>query len=307
MLEAGGGGAPVTIHFDEELEEDLLLEKVLDILAGLGADALEGGTGFADENTLLGIALAVYDGRDTDDVFFFKEGLYFYFDRVRNLFVVVEEDLLTDDLIYKETLGLVGELVLGEESRSFGQGILDGIEELGYAEPLLRRDGEDLRFGQLGMPESDEVLQGFLGREVNLIYYKEHAYARGCHFLHFLEEIGIALGVILYLGDIKKDVSINQRRTGELEHLTLELVVRAEDTGRVGIDHLEVLTVDDAHDTMTGGLRLRGDDRETLAYQGVHEGRFADIRVSNYIYKAAFVHYFLIFAFTHFRIFILPL
>ena len=290
MLEAGGGGAPIAVHFDEELEEDLLLEEVLDILAGLRADALEGGTGFADEDTFLGIAFTVDNGGYTDDVFFLVEGLHFDFDGVRDLFVVVEEDLLADDLVDKEAFGLVGELVLGEERRSFGQGVLDGIEELGDTEPLLRGDREDLSFGELGMPESDEVFECLLRCEIDLINYKEHACTRGSHFLHFLEEIGVAFGVVLDLGDVEEHVGIDESRTGELEHLTLELVVRAEDTGCVGIDHLEVLAIDDAHDTMAGGLRFRGNDREAFADQGVHEGRFADIGIAHNIYKTAFMH-----------------
>ena len=55
-----------------------------------------------------------------------NEGFDFDFDGVRDLFVVVEEDLLADDLVDKESFGLVGELVFGEERRSFGQGVLDG-------------------------------------------------------------------------------------------------------------------------------------------------------------------------------------
>ena len=49
MLEATGVGAPVAVHFDKELEEDLLLEEVLDIFAGLTPYPLERRTGFADE------------------------------------------------------------------------------------------------------------------------------------------------------------------------------------------------------------------------------------------------------------------
>ena len=154
VLEAGDVGPPVFVHFDEELEEDLLLEEVLDILTSLGADALESRTGFADDDTLLGIALAVDDGVDADEFVLFLEGLHFDLDGIRDLLVVVEEDLLADDLIDEETCGFVGQLVLWEERRSDRQGFFDGIEELGYTETLLCGDGEDLCLGELGMPES---------------------------------------------------------------------------------------------------------------------------------------------------------
>ena len=66
VLEATGVGAPVAVHLDKELEEDLFLKEVLYVFAGLGADTLEGCAGFADKNALLGITLAVDDGGDLD-------------------------------------------------------------------------------------------------------------------------------------------------------------------------------------------------------------------------------------------------
>ena len=68
MLEAGGGGAPIAIDLDEELEENLLLEEILDILAGLRADALKGRAGFADEDTFLGIAFTVDNGGNLNEI-----------------------------------------------------------------------------------------------------------------------------------------------------------------------------------------------------------------------------------------------
>ena len=120
MSEAAGVGAPIAVHFDEELEEDLFLEELLNVFACLGADAFEGSTGFSDKDTLLAVAFAVDDCRDADEVFFLNEGFHFNFDGVWDFLVVVEEDLLADDLVDKEALGLVGELVFGEERRSFG-------------------------------------------------------------------------------------------------------------------------------------------------------------------------------------------
>ena len=68
MLEAGGGGTPVAVHFDIELEEDLLLEEVLDVMASLGADALEGRAGFADEDAFLRLTLAIDDSRNLNEI-----------------------------------------------------------------------------------------------------------------------------------------------------------------------------------------------------------------------------------------------
>ena len=70
MLEAVGVGTPILVHFDEELEEDLLLEEVLDVLACLRADALEGRTGFADDDAFLAISFAIYHCRNLDEISF---------------------------------------------------------------------------------------------------------------------------------------------------------------------------------------------------------------------------------------------
>ena len=295
MLEAGCVGPPVFVHFDEELEEDLLLEEILDILACLGADALEGRTGFADDDTLLRVALAVDDGVDADEFVLFLEGLHLDLDRIRDLLVVVEEDLLPDDLINEEACGFVGQLVLGEERRSDGQGFFDSIEELGDAETLLCGDGEDLCLGELGMPEGYEGLEGLLGREVDLIYNKEHARTRGGHLLDFVDKVGIAVDGVLGFGDVEEDIGVNECRTAELQHFLLEAVVRRKYSRGIGIDHLEVLAVNDTENTMTGRLRLRSDNREALAHQGVHQRRFAHIGVAHYIYESASMLHIIIF------------
>ena len=130
------------------------------------------------------------------------KGFDFDFDGVRDLFIIIQENLLADDLVDKEALGLVSQLVLREERRTFGQCVLYGFEELIDPKALLRGDGEDLGFRQLVMPKRDEGLKGLLGREVNLIDYKEHACARGGHLLHFVKEVGIAVGGVRHIGDI---------------------------------------------------------------------------------------------------------
>ena len=108
VLEAGGIGTPITVHFDKELEEDRFLEEFLNILAGLRTDTLERRTGAADEDAFLAFSLTIYHCIYADDFLLVFERLYFHFDGVRDFFVVVLEDLLADDLVDKESLGLVG-------------------------------------------------------------------------------------------------------------------------------------------------------------------------------------------------------
>ena len=58
----------------------------------------------------------------------------------------------------------------------------------------------------------------------------------------------------------------------ESHHLLMKLVMGVDDARGVGIDNLEVVAIDDAHDAVARGLSLAGDDGELLADQGVHEG-----------------------------------
>ena len=96
------GRTPFLVHFDEELQEDLLAEESLDISSRLRPDALECRTGLADDNTFLTVALHIDNCRDTDDMLLFFELLHLHFDGVRNLLLVIKQYLLTNDLIHKE-------------------------------------------------------------------------------------------------------------------------------------------------------------------------------------------------------------
>ncbi len=289
--------APVFVYLHEELQEDGFLEELLDIGSCQRAHALQRRARLADDDALLALALHIDDGTYADNAFLVLlggflvvEGLDLYLHAVGDLLVVVEQDFLTDYLIHEEACGLVGQLVFGEERRALGQRVADGIKELRHAELLARRDGEDGCLGQQFVPEGNQLLQGLLRGEVYLVYYKEYARARRCHLLHLVEEIGIAVGVVLHIGYIKQDIGVHERRAGELQHLLLQAVVGLEHARGVGIDHLEVVAVDDTHDTMARGLRLGSDDRQTLTHERVHQRRFAHIGVSYDIYKTGFMH-----------------
>jgi hypothetical protein len=75
----------------------------------------------------------------------------------------------------------------------------------------------------------------------------------------------------------------------EVEHRLLELVLWLQHPRSVGVDNLVVGRVDDAHDAMACGLRLRCDDGDAFADEVVHQSRFADVRVADDVDKACFV------------------
>ena len=159
-----------------------------------------------------------------------------------------------------------------------------------HAELLARRDGEDRCLGQQPLPKGNQLLQGLLRGEVYLVDDKEDPRAGRCHLLHLVEEIGIAVGVVLHIGYIEQHIRVHERGAGELQHLLLQAVVGLEHARGVGIDHLEVVAVDDTHDTMARGLRLGSDDRQPLAHQRIHQRGLAYVGITYDIYKTRFMH-----------------
>ena len=71
-----------------------------------------------DDNALLTIALHIDDGIDVDMLLVFLKPLHTDLHTVRNLLVVVEQDLLTDNLRDKEACGLIRQLVFVEIGRT---------------------------------------------------------------------------------------------------------------------------------------------------------------------------------------------
>ena len=175
VLEAGGFLAPIFVHFDEEFEEDFLAKEGFEVSPSVAAYFLEGGSGASDDDAFLGFAFDVDDRADADDGGFFFELLDLNFDAVGDFLVVVEENLLPDDFVDEEALGLVGQLVFVEERRTLGQNLDNALHEGVDAEAFLRRYLEDLGLRECLVPEGDEVLEGSLRSKVNLVDNQEDA------------------------------------------------------------------------------------------------------------------------------------
>ena len=89
--------------------------------------------------------------------------------------------------------------------------------------------------------------------------------------------------------DVEDHVGVGHGPGHELHHRLLQLVRGFQDARRVGVDDLEILPRDDAHDAVARGLRLGGDDRKPFADQCVHQRRFAHVGIADDIYEARFV------------------
>jgi hypothetical protein len=53
---------------------------------------------------------------------------------------------------------------------------------------------------------------------------------------------------------------------------------------------LKILAVHNAHNAVARGLRLGGNNAQTLAHQSIHERAFAHVGVAYNIYKTGFMH-----------------
>ena len=137
------------------------------------------------------------------------------------------------------------------------------------------------------MPFFHQRLKRLGGREVDLVDDHQRGQAAAADALH---DLGRAVALLHGVGDVEDHVGVAHGARDELHHRLLEFVVGLQNPRRVGVYDLEVVARDDAHDSVARGLRLGGDDRETLAHQGVHERRFADIGVADDVYETAFVH-----------------
>lgn len=70
----------------------------------------------------------------------------------------------------------------------------------------------------------------------------------------------------------------------------MELGDWLEHTWSVAEDDLHVICIDDAHNAMTRGLRLAGNNTDALAHQGIHERTLADIGIADDVDETGFMH-----------------
>ena len=71
-------------------------------------------------------------------------------------------------------------------------------------------------------------------------------------------------------------------------HILSKLILRLMDTRRIQKNDLSLLTGIDCLDAVSGGLGLLGCDRDLLADQMVHQGRFPNVRAANNCNKSGF-------------------
>ena len=157
-------------------------------------------------------------------------------------------------------------------------------------------NGDDFGVGQTLMPLFDKPDKCGLIDEVHLVQDHDDTRLWGGgvvglrgHGLHLLEELLVLLGALDRVGEIQEDIGVNEGALAECQHRLVEFGYGFEHTGRIAEHDLHVVGVDDAHNAMTRGLCLAGDDADALADKGIHQRALADVGVAYDVDKAGFV------------------
>lgn len=271
-----------------EVEEAALSGEVFDVEAGFGAQLLDGFALMADDDALLRFAF------DKDETGYIVDAVALFvavdddFAAVGYLLLVVEEYLLAHDLADEEPHRLVGELAVGVIGGVLGQHGQYGVEDAADVESLGGGAGDDHGTWYLLLPAVYTLLYGLLVGEVYLVDDDEYG---GLGSLQVVQQL-LVLDGFANLGDEEQQVGVLQGGADIGHHLPVQLVGRIDDARGVGVDDLEGVAGDDAHDALARGLCLGGDDAEALAHKGVHERGFAHVGVADDIYESGFHKYF---------------
>ena len=240
-----------------------------------------------DHDALLTLTRNVERCRNTVDLGLLVVLVYRHLNAVRNLLVVVEQHLLADDLRGEEAQCLVGQRILRIVWLTFGQQSEDQVEQAADIEILLGRHRSYPCLGKAFVPPGHQRLERLGSRQVDLVYYHDNRNSALCDMFQHLFR---PFAVLDRIGHVKQHVGILQRPAHETHHRLLQLVTGFENPGRIGVDDLEIIAVDNTHDTVARGLCLRGYYRQSFADQRIHQGRLAHIGVAYYVDKTGTVH-----------------
>ena len=113
----------------------------------------------AYDDAFLAITLHIDYRIDMDTFFVLLELLHTNLHRIRYLFIVIEQNLLTDDFRNKETGRLIRQLILVKIGRAFRQQILYALKQYVYSELILSRNRQNLCVRQKGMPLGHNIIK----------------------------------------------------------------------------------------------------------------------------------------------------
>jgi len=197
------------------------------------------------------------------------EQLYHHLYGIGNLLLIIQQNLLTDNFRYEETSRLIGQRVFLKVRRRLRHQFLNPTLHIIDIEISKRRNRDNLSLRKNLFPLLHQSLQLHL---IGLVYFVDKQQNRTILLLNLLKEMFILINSLNYICHIKEHIRIIQCRFREIKHGLLQLIIRLQDSRRIGIDYLHIIGIDNSHDTMTCSLRLRCNNRQTLAHQPIHQG-----------------------------------
>ena len=193
----------------------------------------------------------------------------------------MQQNLLTNQFGNEKAHGTISEGIFREIGRIEGQQGNNAVAQLINVKPFEGRDGKNVRIGKDRLPIG-ACLLGL--RLIIFIYLVNDQNNRNPCFFYILHQFLIIASLPAF-DKIKDDVSILKGVGNEAHHHFLHHVGRIEHAGKIGIDDLEVVAVDDTLDAVSCGLRLGGHDGDLFADQLVHERALTHVGVADDVDK----------------------
>ncbi len=130
----------------------MLLQKILNGGARVGAQFLYGAALAADDDGLLRVAFHIQSGPDADQVFVFFVAIHNYLNTVRDLLLILQKNLLADEFGNKEAHGPVGERVFWKIRRAKRQKRHYAFPQSINIQSFQSRDGKHIGIGENLLP-----------------------------------------------------------------------------------------------------------------------------------------------------------
>jgi hypothetical protein len=246
-------------------------EHLFEVLAGLGADALDHLAALADDDRLL--RFMVHENRREDPRRLTLDSVLELIDHhccgVRQFLARVPEHFFADELGGERALGLIGEVLLRVQRRPFGQGVDDFGDQRRDPVARERRDRHDRAKRRRSCVVIDQRQQLRLPDQVDLVE-RQHRW-RLTPRQQIQDEPIAGARTARDIDDQHDDVDLTERIERRIDHPAIHPVHRLVNPRRVDEHELRLRQVLDADDPMSGGLRLVGDDGEFLPDEVVEQ------------------------------------
>ena len=109
-------------------------------------------------------------------------------------------------------------------------------------------------------------------------------------------QLGVQLfvlqGLLANLDHIEQDIRIFHGTPHKIHHGFLQRIGGLDDSWGIRNHDLKVVSIQKPQNPVTRRLRLGSDDGQAFAHQGIHQGRFAHIGVSDNVDKTRFMRHF---------------